>query len=65
MERVCLRGGRDRFEAAGYTFLERVRTGFSSLAQREPLRINTIEASEEPQVLASTIFSLVEVSSSR
>lgn len=64
MERVRLRGGRDRFEAEGYTFLERVRTGFSSLAEREPRRIHTIEAFEEPEVLASKIFSLVEVSSS-
>lgn len=65
IERVCLRGARDRFEAEGSAFLERVRTGFSSLAAREPHRICTVEASEEPQALASKIFSLVEVSLSR
>jgi len=65
IERVCLRGARDRFEEEGSAFLERVRTGFSSLAARDPHRICTVEASEEPEALASKIFSLVEVSLSR
>jgi len=65
MERVASRGGRDRFESEGYAFLEKVRTGFSSLAAREPERILRAEASEEAQALSSKLFSLLEVSRSR
>ena len=65
MERVASRGGRDRFESEGYAFLEKVRTGFSSLAARYPERILRAEASEEAEALSSKLFSLLEVSRSR
>ena len=65
LKRVALRGGCDRFESEGSGFLERVRTGFSFLAAREPHRILRVEASEEPHTLLSKLLSCLEVSSSR
>jgi dTMP kinase len=61
-QRMSLRGTQDRFEAEGVPFLQRVRSGFASLAARAKGRIIPVDAEVEQTVLSEKIFSLLEVS---
>ncbi len=54
-ERMTQRGNRDRMEQASLDFHQRVHDGFAALAQAHPQRIVRIDASGDPDTVATAI----------
>jgi dTMP kinase len=52
-------GGGGRFEAKGRAFHENVRAGFLAIARREPQRVIVIDATSNPDEVASRIAAIV------
>jgi dTMP kinase len=52
--------GGDRFERKGLSFHERIRQGFSAIAQREPSRCKIIDASQEEGSVFAAMLKHVE-----
>ncbi|RLL49093.1 dTMP kinase [Acinetobacter cumulans] len=49
MDRARARGALDRFEQEKVTFFEKVRSGYASLAMREPQRVKRLDATQSPE----------------
>ena len=50
---------RDRIEEAGRDFFQRVEHGYAAIASADPVRIRTIDASQEPNAVHQTIWNTV------
>jgi dTMP kinase len=59
LARVGKRGAQDRFEMEQRAFHERVRDGFRALAIEDPLRWVSIDAEQEPDVVAESVHAAV------
>jgi dTMP kinase len=59
--RVSRRGGPDRMEEEGTSFLEKVREGFLFLSRREPERIVSLDGTNDIEAIAREIQRRVEV----
>ena len=60
LRRLRLRGELDRLEAEGEAFLERVRRGYRTLADREPDRFRPVDAQGEPEAVFSRLLEALE-----
>lgn len=60
LERSGAAGKSDRFEREEHAFHERVRSGYRSLAAREPERWLVVDASQPPEVVTEEIWRRVE-----
>ncbi len=58
--RRITRGVEDRFEMEGLAFQEKVRHGFLTLAKMAPERIIVVDALQDQDAVAATIFSYLE-----
>lgn len=59
LQRRAAAGQAGRFEAKGQSFHESVRRGFLSLAELEPERIRTVDATGDPTVIAAEIEAIL------
>lgn len=60
LERAAAREAADRFEQEALAFFERVRDGFEALAQREPKRVQRIDATRSLTEVQAAIESALE-----
>lgn len=58
--RVKSRGAKDRIEAEGQTFFERVRAGYLELARQEPERFRIIDATKDLPEVQAQILKVIE-----
>ena len=58
--RLNLRGGADRIEAAGGSFMARVAEGYRELARREPGRFAVVDAGGTEDEVADRVEAAVE-----
>ena len=59
MERIRSRGGKDRIESEALDFHRRLRSGYLDLARQEPDRFAVIDATRDPDAVASDIWNAV------
>ena len=57
--RAAARAGSNRYERMGGDFHERVREGFLARARAEPERFAVVDATEDPEIVASAIMDAV------
>jgi len=50
----------DRFEQEERSFHERVRQGYLKLAEEEPERFKTVDASQEPEAVSTDIWAILK-----
>jgi len=60
LERVKLRGERDRLEKAGITFHQRVQQGYQELAAQNPHNFITINADQPPELVTKEIQQILQ-----
>lgn len=62
LKRVCRTGAtHDRIESEGCSFQQRIREAFISMSQKEPLRIQTLDAMKSPSQLVEEVIAEVHV----
>jgi dTMP kinase len=59
LKRVGTRGASDRFESEQQAFHQRVRDGFRALAIEDPVRWVSIDAEQDPEVVAESVTAAV------
>ena len=59
LERAKSRGGEDRFERKGLAFHQKLRSGFLTIAAKNPKRCKVIDASQSVEAVAQSVWQAV------